>query len=164
MRDCVILINDRLVSLSHTTHSSLTHNSLLLTRVSLSHTTHSSSPESSVRLKKSVLFGWFFLRNISWYLSMTSWREGLYVCLLIIMDTMSGHLGQDYFWKLSCPWEHLLHIDRWDTVCLKTKKSKGNKTRSCHIILNSFSAPSSTKRCHSPAERLDHLRISSLTA
>ncbi len=37
--------------------------------------------------------------------------------------------------------------------------------RSCHVISNSFSIPSSTltKSWHSSSERLDHLRISSLT-
>ncbi len=49
MRDCVILINDRLVSLSHTTDSSSLNTQLLSLL-------HASASESSVRLKKSVLF------------------------------------------------------------------------------------------------------------
>jgi hypothetical protein len=48
---------------------------------------------------------------------------------------------------------------------MKTTKCKGNRIRSCHIISNSFSTPSSTltKRWYSSSERFDHLRISSLT-
>ncbi len=102
MRDCVILINDRLVSLSHTTHSSSLN-----------------------------------------YLSMMSLREVLYVCLLTIIDTMSVRESGSRLTSESCPDSEntcstLGSVVRWDTVWFK-KKCKGNRTRRCHIISNSFS-------------------------
>ena len=97
-------------------------------------------------------------------------------CLLTLTchlarDTMSTRESGSRLTSESCPTREntsstLVSEARWDTVYLKTKKCKGNRTRKCHIISNSLSTPSSTQtnRWHSSSETLDHLRISSVTA
>ncbi len=102
---------------------------------------------------------------------MISLTEGFYASLLTMIETMSARVSGSRLTSESCPAREktcstLASDARWQAVCLKTRKCKGNRIRSGHIISNSFSIPSSalTKRWHSPFERLDHLRISSLTA
>ena len=106
---------------------------------------------------------------------MISLTEGLYVSLLTIIETMSVRGSGSRLTYESCPVREktcstLDSTVRWHVVWLKTTKCKGNRIRNwhCHkhIISNSFSTPSSTltKRYHSLSERLDHLRISSMTA
>ena len=120
MRDCVILINDRLVSLWHTSHSSSLNTQLLLSLV------HPSVSESSVRLKKSVLFAWLTstrtnpLSKISWTtwvqtlsqryhgqvqtLSKISWTSTMRCSVgRIVIDTMSVRTSGSRLTSGSCP-------------------------------------------------------------
>jgi hypothetical protein len=68
---------------------------------------------------------------------------------LSIIDTMSVRVSGSRLTSESYP-DHetscstLVSAARWDSVYLKTKKCKGNRTRNFHIISNSFSTPSST--------------------
>ena len=149
MTDCVILINDRLVSLSHTTHSSFNPQLLL----SLVHPSESESWSEwsgmsgllKGMLKKTSLFTEFLTWNISWYLSMISLTEGLYASLLTIIENMpeSERESGSTLTSESCPdrektYSTLDSVVKWHTVCLKTTKFKGNRIRSC-LNLNRLS-------------------------
>jgi hypothetical protein len=140
----------RLVSLSHTSHSSsLTrHWWLVLSLVQVTHMSPSPGLDCWKVVKRVFFFVWlthkFLPRNISWYFSMISCRDG---CTSACWpSSISCHwvslcegVSGSRLTSESCPVREktcftMSSAVRLHTVCLNTKKCKGNRIRSCQIL------------------------------
>ncbi len=137
MRDCVILINDRLVSFTHTTHSSSLNPELLLPPT---------SPQSSSPIWRSESWSeWSWLSGL--FGALGTGQKSLFClhhchgtsvhyifdrgCVRELVDHYRYHVSEGVwvkinFWRLSHPWENLLRTDssaltnRWQFVFWKT--------------------------------------------
>ena len=165
-------MNDRLVSLSHSTHSSSLNTQLLLSPV---HPSVSESSTSSGLLNKTVFDSFDYSILVTEHLVVLVHDIFDRGFVLVCVDHYRYHDNEGVwvninFWKLSQSTREntcstLSSSVRWDTFFLKTKNWKENRIRNYHIISNLLSTRVSilTNHWHSSDETLDHLWISSVT-
>ncbi len=158
MRDFVILINDRLVSLTHTTDSSSLNTQLL----SLVHTSLS---ETSVRLKKSVLFVCLILNVEIECGCVLSWI-GVTTCIPLVQRMILAHgvLVQwihFFIWHTPCPvGSKNLDLSDHTHLCglLKKMKPHGSDWRLFRRLLWIHPSDHLSRFLNSKTKKTDDLR------